>query len=343
MTVLLGLLLAAALAAAAFFAVRYFLLKRSLRRVDRELGEIVEHIGDNRIVRLPQPDPDLEALLSTVNHALEGIRYEAVRYARRETELKEQIEQISHDLRTPLTSIVGYLALLDDAALDAETRASLETVRRKADALQRLVGQFYELSRVRGESFSLEVEAVDVGRTLRESVASRYRLLAARGLDVRPRIPEHPVCVSANADALERVFDNLLHNAGKYAKTALEVSVAEMSAEGGARDGIASASSTPAAGALAAGARRVVVVLANDTDALDEDTVARLFQPFYMVDEARTQESSGLGLAIARHLLERMGGRIEARLEDRAGVTWLRFEIMLDVYPGKLSRANGAD
>ena len=72
--IVLGVLLAVALAAAAFLAARYFLLKRSLRQADRELGEIVGHLEDNRIVRLPAPDADLEALLGTVNRALAGIR-----------------------------------------------------------------------------------------------------------------------------------------------------------------------------------------------------------------------------------------------------------------------------
>ena len=83
-----------------------------------------------------------------------------------------------------------------------------------------------------------------------------------------------------------------------------------------------------AEGAPAAGSC-VVLVLANDADALGEDAVARLFQPFFMADASRAREGSGLGLAIARHLLERMGGSIEARLEDRDGAPWLVFRIAL--------------
>lgn len=86
--IVLGVLLAVALAAAAFLAARYALLKRSLRQADRELGEIVGHLEDNRIVRLPAPDADLEALLGTVNRALAGIRAQAAACARHEAELK---------------------------------------------------------------------------------------------------------------------------------------------------------------------------------------------------------------------------------------------------------------
>lgn len=309
--VLLAVALVAALAAAAFLAARYALLKRSLRQADRELGEIVGHLEDNRIVRLPAPDADLEALLGTVNRALAGIRAQAAACARHEAELKAQVEHVSHDLRTPLTSIRGYLALVDDAALDAEAREALGTVRRKAASLERLVAQFYELSRLQGDDVPLELGPVDVGRMLRESVAEQYRLLADRGLDVRLDVPEHAVLARANGEAVERVLANLLHNAGKYAKTALEVS---MTGEG--------------AGAAGAGGR-VTVEFANDAEGLSESALSRLFQPFFMADASRAQEGSGLGLAIARHLLERMGGSIEASLERREGACWLVLRIEL--------------
>lgn len=308
--------LVAALAAAAWFAARYFLLKRSLRRADAELREVVECLEENRIVRLPSPDADLEALLATVNRALAGARRQGVAYARREAELKAQVERISHDLRTPLTSIIGYLALVDEAALDDETRASLATVRRKADSLQRLIGQFYDLSRVRGERFSLELEQLDVGRAVREAVAGHHRLLVERGLDVAVSVSPGPVMARGNAEAAERVLANLLHNAGKYAKTRLEVRV---DTAGGGRDARAASAAT----------RGVVVTFANDADPLDPSEVERLFEPFYTADVSRSQESSGLGLSIARHLAERMGGTLGARTEERDGAFWIAFELRL--------------
>ena len=305
MTVFFGVLAVAALVAAAWLGMRCALLKRSLRQADRELREIAERLEDNRIVHLPGPDADLEALLQTVNSLLGGIRRQRVLYARHEQELKEQIERISHDLRTPLTSIQGYLALVDDAALDAEARASLAVVERKAASLQRLIAQFYELSRAQGGGLALEAGPVDAGRAVRESVTGQYRLLAERGLDVRLTVPEHPVMAVADADALDRALSNLLHNAGKYARTALEVSAAHV-------------------------AGHVSIAFANDVESLDEAQVDRLFEPFYTADASRARESSGLGLTIARHLVESMGGTLVARLERREGAPWIVFEMTLD-------------
>lgn len=305
MGAVLAVLLAIALVAAGYFGVRYALLKRALRQANDELAEIVERLEENRIVKLAQPHSDLEALLGTVNRALEGIRRQSVVYARREAELKSQVESISHDLRTPLTAIVGYLALLDEQGMDAATRASLDTVRRKADALQRLIAQFYGLSQVRSGDVRLERVAVDAGRMLREAMAERYGLFERRGLDVRLDIPERPLFAKGDADALERVVENLVHNAGKYGLSRID-------AEAHLADG------------------RVVVALANDVDPSLTIEVDRLFEPFYTADAARSGESSGLGLAIARSLMEQMGGTLEARLEERGGSTQLRFEAVLD-------------
>ena len=264
MTAVLGAVAVLALGSAVFFAVRCALLKRSLWRANGELAEIVRGLEDNRIVKLPQPDKDLEALLGTVNQALAAVREQGVAYARHEAELKAQVESISHDLRTPLTAIVGYLALLDEEGMDADTRASLATVRRKADALQRLIAQFYELSQARNEDAPLACEPVEAGRLVRESVAGRYRLFGERGLEVRLRVPDRPVRVRGDEGALERVVENLVHNAGKYARSTFDVEVGE--ALGG----------------------RVTVTFANDVDAAFSCEVDRLFEPFYTADAARS-------------------------------------------------------
>ena len=262
-------------------------------------------LEDNRIVKLPQPDKDLEALLGTVNHALAAVREQGVAYARHEAELKAQVESISHDLRTPLTAIVGYLALLDEEGMDADTRASLATVRRKADALQRLIAQFYELSQARSEDAPLACEPVEAGRLVRESVVGRYRLFEERGLEVRLRVPDRPVRVRGDENAMERVVENLVHNAGKYARSTFDVEVGE--SVGG----------------------RVTVTFANDVDATFSCEVDRLFEPFYTADAARSGERSGLGLAIARSLVGQMGGTLDACLEQREGERWLCFRLEL--------------
>ncbi len=306
------IVLALAFVVAVWSSTRYLLLKRSIRYANHELREIVDHLGENRIVKLVSPERDFEVFLDTVNVSLVGIRQQAVLYAQHEAELRAQIESISHDLRTPLTSIQGYLSLIDEDGLDDDTRRSLAIVARKAQQLQRLVVQFYELSCLRDEKFVLRLETVDAGRLLRESASGYYSLFHEKELDVMLSVPQHPLWVRAEDDALERVFVNLLNNAGKYAKTKLEVIATDVIAVSGAS------------------APRVLISFANDTDQIEEAEVAQLSEPFYTVDASRSQESSGLGLTISRHLVERMGGDFQIRREVRNGYSWLVFEVQLD-------------
>ena len=268
-------LFALALSAAALLAVRLKLLKRSIRQASAELAEIAERIEGNRTARLPQPCAELEELLDAVNRVLEAEQERRAACARQEDRLKSQVESLSHDLRTPLTAMVGYLALMDGESLDDEARASLATVRRKTAALQRLVAQFYELSQARSADARLEIGEVDVCRAVREAISERHRLLSDRGLDVRVDLPAHPLFALADPSALERVLD-------------------------------------------------------NDADELSEGELERLFEPFFTADAARGNESSGLGLAIARSLSELMGASLDATAQNRGGAFWLRFELALE-------------
>ena len=304
--VLLIVALACALAVAAWFAVRCLLLKRSLRRADAELREIVERLEENRIVKLPSPDADLEALLGTVNASLAGIRRQAALYARREADLKAQVERISHDLRTPLTSIQGYPRLSSTRArwtLRLAPRSPRSGARRTPCSGSSRSSTTCRGSKPRTSTWSW-------GRwTWAGSCASRWRnsigCSRSGGLDVRVEVPRHAVKARANAEALERVFENLLHNVSKYARSSFEAVVEEKNAE-------------------------VAVVFANDVDDVGRLDAERLFEPHYAADASRSQESSGLGLTIARHLTERMGGgTLEARAEERDGVAWLSFALRL--------------
>ena len=103
------LILILAVAAGLYFAVRYLLLKHALRELNRELTDIRYNIDANKILHLPVPDRELEKLAESINGTLEEGRRERVEYGKREREFQKQIENISHDLRTPLTVILGYL------------------------------------------------------------------------------------------------------------------------------------------------------------------------------------------------------------------------------------------
>ncbi|HBT94920.1 MAG TPA: sensor histidine kinase [Coriobacteriia bacterium] len=296
-----------ALAVAIFFAVRYLLLRRALKTVERDLAEITRQLDENRIVRLPHPNRELEALLKTINVALAEVRRSAVDFSHREAKLKAQIEHISHDLRTPLTGILGYLSLIDADGLKAEDRQSLEIVKRKALSLQGLITEFYRLSILDAQTQPHERQEVDLGRLTRESAAQHYRLLEQDGLTVSVEVPDSPIPVFVNREATERIIENLLQNAARYARSFLSIAVATHG-------------------------DKATLTFTNDVETpISDDQLEQLFEPFTMLDEARLQEGSGLGLTVARSLAENMGGSLTAESSHKTGAHTVSFKLELPI------------
>lgn len=284
------LLLAIVSAAAVYFFVRQRMVTRALKRTNKDLQDITGSLEENRILKKEAPGKELEELLETINNLLKEIRRERVDFERREREFQRQIENISHDLRTPLTSLIGYLKIIDTKSLTREDEENLAIALRKAGALQRLITQFYDFSRLTADDYQLHVETVDISRILRETLVDTYHEFADKNLEVEVSIPEHPVPVLADVNALERVLLNLLQNAGRYAQTKFTVELVE--------------------------GEEVLIRFCNDVTGLDEQDAEQMFQRFYVKDAARSQGATGLGLTVALCLAEKMGGGLRAELVD---------------------------
>ncbi len=334
-----GLLLGGALLVGGYFSFRYFLLRKALREMAGDLREIGRSVEQNRILRLPVPHRTLEELMASINDMLEEIRRERLRFERREREFQEQIENVSHDLRTPLTVILGYLKIMKRQCFGCgtiggqaaepenpmpktmeagknmpETAEILEIIERNARTMERLVSQFYAYSQASSNDCGAELEEVDVCRELKEILADNYQLVEK--LRLTARLPEHPVTVRGNKAALERIFLNLLQNAGRYAHSFLDIYIEEGNegtvhmekAEDG-KEGYAEEAGDNRP--LGAGVR---VVMTNDAPGITEEAVSHIFDRFYRYDKSRSEGGSGLGLAIARSLAERLGGSLTAEM-----------------------------
>lgn len=285
----------------AYFYARYRLLCRAIKKADKDLKSIIKNIDENQIIKQEEPNKELENLLATINDSLKAIRSERIIYEKREKEFQKQIENISHDLRTPLTSILGYLKILDQSGLEQEDKEALAIIQRKAYLLQRLISQFYDFSRLTSEDYVLEMEQIDIARLLRETVIDYYQELSVKNLQIDLDIPEHPILVEANSNAMERVFLNLLQNACRYAESKLKIGIEQSKDE-------------------------VTVSFENNVTDFSEDDLNSIFERFYMRDNARSDGASGLGLTIAKHLVEKMKGTLEAELKDEK---WLLLKIKL--------------
>lgn len=285
-------------AAALYFCLRCFLLRRDLRKTSLELREIQKDLAQNRVLHLARPDRAMEQLLESINSILEEIRRERLQYEQREKTFQHQMEHISHDLRTPLTVILGYLKFMDKSehapGMTPEQLESLEIIQRKARTLEYLITEIYDFSRLVSQDYKLSLHRVDVCRLLRETFLEHYLLLERSCLRPECRLPDRPLYVSGDSSALERIFSNLFQNAGRYGEHFLNIQWEETPGE-------------------------IKISFTNDTCSLTSSEATCLFDRFYMQDPARTQGGTGLGLTIAKSLAEAMNGTLTAELTQDSG------------------------
>lgn len=264
---------------------------RALRSAAEQLKEL-ERTGSSARLRLAVPNRAAEELLQEVNALLEARRTDQAAWREQEKSLRRQISNVSHDLRTPLTSILGYLQLLEDPALpEEERREYLTIIENRSKALQSLITSFYELSRLEGGEYPLEQVPVNLHASLSGLLASFYNDFMDKGFDMTVELEEGLPPVLADEGAVLRVFTNLIRNALDHGQGRMEVRLY--------REG-----------------EQVVSLFRNETADLTAEDVPHVFDRFFTSDKMRTGRNTGLGLAIVKALAERMGCRVTAELRD---------------------------
>lgn len=277
-----------------YFSFCYISLIYAMRKIRKDIDDIQQDFTQNQIIHLPIPNKHLEKLLYSFNSALEEIRKERQQYEKREKEFQKQIENISHDLRTPLTVILGYLKIFKKSQTillsnDKELSDTINIIEQKAEIMKSLVEQFYDYSRLKSDNYELVLNKVDVSRTLRESLMGNYQILEQAHLKIDINIPNHPIWILGEESALERIFLNLFQNVGRYANNLFQIMIKEQ------KNGVS-------------------ILFINDTCILLEDDIPYLFDRFYIQNSSRNQVGTGLGLTIAKSLAEKMNGTLEVDL-----------------------------
>ena len=313
MTMVFAGLFALALAAAVWFVARLALLKRSLRQVNDELGEIVEHLEDSRIVKLPQPSAELEALLGTVNRALEGIRRQAVTYARREAQLKTQIESMSHDLRTPLTAIRGNAEMLEDPDLPPELHEKFcSIIINESERLSRLTHDLLTLQRIADDTMPMELSRVNL-RELATGVLDALEPIL-RDRHANTEIIGEAPDVLGDPDRLKQAVTNLVENASRFIEPDGHITIELFGLKGNS-----------------------ILAVKDDGTGFGDIDPQLLFDRFYRTDASRSRGTggTGLGLAIVKSVVEAHDGTVEAINLPDGGACFI---IALPSIPADISR-----
>ena len=286
-----------------YFAIRFLALKQSIRNAAFQMDKIEEQKESNRKLKAVTSDKDLELLLNRINKLYEFRQEERISYQRREQRLQREVENISHDLRTPLTSIMGYTELIQDPGTSQEERQEyLSIIYKRAKVLQGFIEDFYELSRFQGENYPLRYDILQVQPIIKEVLVSYYRQFEKKQIQVEIHLEDERCSIIADRVQFNRILNNLIQNALKYTKTSF--TLIQYSAQ-----------------------ENCIIRFCNDNTDLTDEDMKRIFDRFYTGDENRSGQSTGLGLTIAKLLVENMNGSIHGELKDGRFTIELSFKI----------------
>ncbi|MDF2539428.1 MAG: hypothetical protein K0S76_2449 [Herbinix sp.] len=266
--------------------VKIYMLHQTADEIRHGMTERLEH-DTNTLISISTNDSTMSKLADSINKELRLLRSERRRFQSGDHELKEAVTNMSHDLRTPLTAICGYLDLLEKEEKSETVARYLSFIENRTQALKQLTQELLRYSVIASTTENLHLEDVNLNRVLEESIAAYYAALKKRGITPTIKMPEYKIVRQLDYTAMSRVFGNILNNALKYSDGDLDITLSETGD----------------------------IIFTNMASRLDEVHVGKLFNRFYTIEAARN--STGLGLSISKMLVEQMKGYINAQYDNK--------------------------
>ncbi|NNJ30865.1 sensor histidine kinase [Lacrimispora defluvii] len=262
---------------------------KQIQTVSDELERILDE-DTNEKVMLFTEDKEIKHLLEQINRILEDRQNANAGYRRSELNIKRMLSNISHDLKTPLTVIIGYLEML----LMQETleKSMIKKVSHKANELKEQIDQFFTLAKLEAGDTMLTMSKIDLNEFCREIIVDFYNILTEKEFNVNIHIPESPVFVYADREALGRILNNLISNAIRYGDAGHYLGLTLRKED-----------------------KFVFVDVVDHGKGIAYTEIPRVFDRLYTLEDSRNREiqGNGLGLTIAKSLAEKINGTLTLR------------------------------
>jgi len=270
---------------------RLFFINKEIKNIIRQL-EDYNNFKTRKKLDISLINKNIENLSLCINKHMEISKELQIKQANSEQELKSMISSISHDLRTPLTSIRGYLQMLrkDDISHD-KRRKYLDIAEHRSKDLQELINQFFMLSVVEDSKYNMNLETIDLKEIFIEILTSFYVEFTSKNIEPKIEIFDKEISILGDYDSVKRVIENLMINISKHSKGDIKIAIKKNN-----------------------DAAELIVI--DSIDNVDEIQVENLFDKFYKADKAREVNSTGLGLSIVKELMIKMQGSIQANVKD---------------------------
>ncbi|WP_404454122.1 HAMP domain-containing histidine kinase [Virgibacillus necropolis] len=276
---------------AVIFLIRFYLVKKEMKSITKQLKNYNDHKAEKK-VDISFFDKDIEALAVSVNRQFDLVVQANAERRRTEVELKQAVANISHDIRTPLTSIFGYIQLLEAKDLTSKEKEEyVGVIKDRTKRLQVLLNDFFELSIIESTDHYLKLETIKMNNTVSEVIMEFYDQFNEHDLQPSIILPKEEIRMIADESATKRVMENLIINAIKHSSGNVTIRLEKLEST-------------------------ALVTISNDTKHFDEKDLDLLFNRFYTADQTRSGKGTGLGLSIAKGLMKKMNGDLSAEFKE---------------------------
>ena len=266
--------------------------KKSMKEIRISLKDILQS-DTNTIIAITSKDKQIKQLTNELNKELKDLRKEKLQYQNGNQELKRIMTNISHDMRTPLTAISGYIELLRDNREKQEKY--LKIIERKTKELTVLTEQLFDFSKTMDINTKIRKETCCINEILEETLANDYLLFKDKNIVPEVEICKEKIYRNVDRNTIIRIFENILSNVCKYSNGDFKVKLE----------------------------KNGKIMFSNKATSLDATTVQKIFDRYFTVENAK--KSTGLGLSISKQLVELNGGNIEAQFKNQYLIIEIEF------------------
>ncbi len=275
--------------------------RRQVKKTCRQLVFLKEHQTNLRI-NAGLPFSELNELIDGINDTLDLSRKIQKESQQSENSLKETITNLSHDIRTPLTSMDGYFQLLAQSDSEEERQHYIDVIQSRITSLKDMLEELFTYTKLQNESYELTLESLDFGKCVFDTVFSFYDEFQKKGIVPQIDFYEGHLAVIGNHEAIRRALQNIIKNSLEHGQQKIVFELQRNNCQ-------------------------AIFRCMNDVEIPNKIDMTQVFSRFYKADNARSNTSTGLGLSIAKSLIEKMGGTIKADLNENIFVIEIRFPV----------------
>lgn len=264
--------------------------KRQVKDICRQL-RFLQECDSNMLITTEMKKGHIGELAELLNTLLKERKKERADYQKKEQMIADIYTNLSHDIRTPLTSLDGYFQLLEETQEENDRKRYIQIIQERIERLKEMLEELFTYTKLQNGTYELKLEPQNVGQILKETVFSYYDDWAEQEISPQFEITEEPVWIRGNKQALRRTIQNIIKNGLDHGNKEIRIQ-------------------------LSRNEKQMELVFQNKIEPREQIDISRVFERFYKADKARSKSSTGLGLSIAKGFVEKMHGEIAAEIKE---------------------------